>query len=509
MRCLLGLDIGTTSTIGILITVDGRVLAMATRPATLSAPHPGWAEEDPEEWWANVCALVPDLLAQAGIGADAIAGIGVAGMLPATILLDDAGRLLRPSIQQSDGRTGAEVAEIAAEMPEADFVARTGNGINQQLVGSRIRWIARHEPDVHARIATVVGSYDFINLKLTGARGVERNWALEAGFLDIATQDIADDLVALAHLPRDAVPPVRSSADVIGAVTPEAATATGLAVGTPVAGGAADHIASAFVAGVIDPGDVLLKFGGAADILIASETARPDPRMFLDFHLVPGRFMPNGCMATGGSGLNWFVDTFAGGIAAEAAARGQSVHAHLDALAAEVGPGAGGVLVVPYLLGEKTPVHDPDARGIVTGLGLNHGLGHLWAALLEGYGYAFRHHVDVFNDMGFETRRFLASDGGAQSDVWMQACADILGAPIARLEGHPGSCLGAAWAAAIATGAATDWAGVQQFVSAGQRFSPRAEHAALHRARYAAFRASYAAIAGIRAGRRAHLADGA
>ena len=152
MTCVIGLDIGTTSTIGILIALPDRVLATATRPVSFSTPHPGWAEENPDEWWRNVCAIVPELIATAGIAAYDIAGVGVTGMLPAVVLLDNEDVLLRPSIQQSDGRCGAQVAELATELDEADFVRRTGNGINQQLVAAKLRWIERHEPQVFARI---------------------------------------------------------------------------------------------------------------------------------------------------------------------------------------------------------------------------------------------------------------------------------------------------------------------------------------------------------------------
>lgn len=493
MRYVIGLDIGTTSTIGIVLDVsNSKVLATATRPVTLRSPRQGWAEEDPEQWWTNLCEIVPEILAASGIDKSAIAAIGTTGMLPATVLLDDGGAVLRPSIQQSDGRTGAEVREIAAEISESAFIERAGNGINQQLVASRIRWVERHEPEVFARIATVFGSYDYINWRLTGERAVEQNWALEAGFVDVTKDELADDLIALAHLRRDMIPDKVKSADIVGKITAEAARQTGLAEGTPVVGGAADHIASAYAAGVLGAGDVLLKFGGAADIMVATDTARPDPRMFLDYHIVPGLFMPNGCMSTGGSALNWFIAQFAKFEAEKAGELGLSPHQYLDQLASGTGPGADGVLFVPYLLGEKTPIHDPEARGTILGLSLNHDIRHLWRALLEGYAYAFRHHIEVFNEMGLTTTRFLASDGGSKSRLWMQICADALQVPIRLLTGHPGSCLGAAWVAAMGSGATDDWAGVANCVSYGEEFLPDPDRKDGYDAGYARFRAAYA-----------------
>ena len=202
MPCVLGLDIGTTSTIGILIRPPDETLALASRPVTLRSDHIGWAEEDPEQWWSNVGEIVRELLHATGVSAADIAAVGVTGMLPAVVLLDSAGRLLRPSIQQSDARCGAEVEELRAEIDEKAFLAKAGNGINQQLVAAKLRWIERHEPEIFARIATVFGSYDYINWRLTGERAIEQNWALEAGFVDLATHAIDDALVALAHIPR-------------------------------------------------------------------------------------------------------------------------------------------------------------------------------------------------------------------------------------------------------------------------------------------------------------------
>lgn len=495
MACLLGLDIGTTSTIGILIQLPGTVLGIAARPVTLQAPHAGWAEEDPEQWWANVGTITRHLLAKAGRDAGELAGIGVSGMLPAIVLLDESGRLLRPSIQQSDGRCGAEVEAMRAERDETAFLARAGNGINQQLVGAKIRWIERHEPKVFERIATVFGSYDYINWRLTGERAVEQNWALEGGFVDIALHEIDDELVGFAHVRRDALPRKTLSHEILGHVTRAAAEATGLPEGTPVVGGAADFIASALGAGLTRPGDVLLKFGGSIDVLIATDKARPDRRMYLDYHLVPGLFVPNGCMSTGGSGLNWFAATFAGGERAAAEAAGLTLHQHLDRLAEATPPGADGVRILPYFLGEKTPIHDPDARGVFAGLSLTHGLGHLWRAMLEAYAYAIRHHVEVLNDMGHQTERFLVSDGGANSRTWMQIVANVLQRPVQRMAGHPGSCLGAAWTAAIGTGQTADWSGVARFVAMSETLAPEPSTASVYAEGYRTFRDLYHRVA--------------
>jgi xylulokinase len=496
MTCVIGLDIGTTSTIGILIRLPATVLRTVSRPVTLHVPHPGWAEEDPAQWWQNVCEICRDLAGTDGIAPGEIAAIGVSGMVPAVVLLDAQGNVLRPSIQQSDGRCSAEVAAMKSEVDEAVFLARAGNGINQQLVGAKLRWIETNEPDVFARIATVFGSYDYINWRLTGNRAVEQNWALEAGFIDLANHEISADLVAFAHCKLAALPPKIGSAAIHGTITTQAATITGLPPGIPVIGGAADMIASALVAGITAPGTVLLKFGGAIDVLVATATFTPDPRMFLDYHLIPGLYMPNGCMSTGGSGLNWFASTFAGGERIAAAAQGLTLLQHLDQLAAQRPPGAEGLTILPYFLGEKTPIHDPAARGMLAGLTLSHDVGHVWRALLEAYAHAIAHHVEVLRDMGHATERFVVSDGGAESKLWMQIVADVLQQKLYRLHGHPGSCLGAAWAAAIGAGLASNWADIAHFTSFRDEILPHPAQAEIYLKAYRTFRELYKRTSG-------------
>lgn len=453
---VVGLDIGTTSTVAVVMRPGGEVLASASRPARLFSPEPGFAEADPAEWWDNARATLREAVAAAGV---APAGICVTGMLPAVVLLDEAARPLRRSLQQSDARCVRELAELSAEIDEAAFLAATGQGVTQQLVAPKLRWIARHEPDVFARVRHVLGSYDYINARLTGRLTVERNWALEAGFVSLATHALDSKLTALSGLPASAFPPLVAAHERIGAVSAEAAAVTELPEGAAVFGGAADHIASALAAGLAESGDVLLKFGGAGDVIAISDHAEPDRRLFLDYHLVPGLYAPNGCMAASGSLLRWLAALIGGGLA------------ELDAEAAAVPPGAEGVRILPYFLGEKTPVHDALARGTITGLSFSHGRGHIWRAALEAVACGFRHHLDVLADQGRAARRLFASDGGSRSDVWMQIVADICGQPVSTLADAYGSSVGAAWVAAVGLGLA-DWGDVAGARRLGKTFAP-------------------------------------
>lgn len=490
MALLLGLDIGTTSTIGIIIDDQGATLAVESRPVTFHSDHANWAEEDPQQWWANIGEICRALIAKAGISPADISGIGVTGMLPAVILLDKSGKPLRRSIQQNDARATAELDQYRAAMPEDEFLRLSGTGYSQQLVGPKLMWLRRHEPEVFRRAKHVVGASDYVTHRLTGSLQVEHNWALESGFVAIANGNYDPRLLALANFDASMLPPIRKSHEIVGAITAEAARHTGLKPGTPVVAGCADHVASAFVCGASGNGDLVIKFGGAGDILLSSDKPVTDRRLFIDYHIVPGLYFPNGCMAASGTFLNWIVANWAGGETEAARAAGLSIHQWLDRKAADVAP-ENDLLFLPYVLGEKTPLMDPHARGTLVGLGLHHDLRHVWRAALEGVVFGFRHHVDVFGECGLSVAQVFAADGGAASDLWLQIAADALGRPVYRIDRHPGSCLGAAFVAAIGTGVLTDWSDIGRYVARGRCFEPVARASAALDAKYALWRDTY------------------
>jgi xylulokinase len=496
MALLLGLDIGTTSTIGIVIDGEGATLAIESRPVTFHSDHPNWAEEDAGQWWANVGEICRALIAKAGIAPGDIAGIGVTGMLPAVILLDADGKALRRSIQQNDARATAELEQYRAAMPESRFLSLTGTGYSQQLVGPKLMWLRRHEPGVFARATQVLGASDYITYRLSGSLQVEHNWALESGFVNIATGAYDERLMTLAGIDTGLLPPILRSHDIVGAVTAEAARHTGLRPGTPVAAGCADHVASAFVCGASGNGDLVIKFGGAGDILLSSDRPVADRRLFIDHHIVPGLYFPNGCMAASGTFLNWIVANWAGGELPAAKQAGVSIHQWLDRKAAEV-PVENDLLFLPYVLGEKTPLMDPHARGTLVGLGLHHDLRHVWRAALEGVVFGFRHHVEVFAECALDVRQVFAADGGAASDLWLQIAADALNRPVWRIDRHPGSCLGAAFVAGMGVGVLKDWSEIGRYVARGRCFQPRASAVTALDAKYALWRDTYERLRGL------------
>jgi xylulokinase len=476
MSHLLGIDIGTTATKAVVLDPRGPE-AEAERPAHLHSPQPGWAEEDTEEWWGNVRELTRELAA----GRE-IAAVGFSGMVPCVILLDEDGRVLRRSIQQNDARTGEEIPELRERLADARVLERTGSPITQQSVGPTLMWLAKHEPAVWSRARTVLGSYDLMVFRLTGERGIESNWALESGLYDLDTGTVAADIVGAAGADPSLLPPIHRPDEIVGRVTKEAAAATGLRPGTPVVAGSADHVASAFAAGIVEEGDLLVKLGGAGDILLATEEPLIDPRLYLDFHLVPDRYLPNGCMAASGSLIRWFQANVAGGASL----------VELDREAEAAGPGAGGIVALPYFLGEKTPVNDPGARGAFIGLHLGHERGHLFRAVLEAIAFGFRHHVDVFLERGHPPRRVRVTNGGARSAVWPQVTADVLGMPLERLAVVGGSAVGAAFAAGIGVGTFSGWKEIERFVEIRDVVEPR-EYGVYGEA-YRRYRALYPAL---------------
>lgn len=477
MTLLLGIDVGTTATKAVLLDPNHGPVAEAARPVQLHSPHPGWAEEDTEDWWRNICELTRELVSDRQVAA-----VGVSGMVPCVILLDEEGGVLRRSIQQNDARAVEEISDLRRRLVDARVLERTGSPITQQSVGPTLMWLAGHEPDVLGRAGTVLGSYDLAAFRLTGERGVEANWALESGLFDLETGRWAEDIVAAVGVDPSLLPPIRRPDEIVGHVTPEAARETGLRTGSPVVAGSADHVASAFAAGIIDEGDLLVKLGGAGDILLATGEPLVDERLYLDFHLVPRKFLPNGCMAASGSLIRWFQTELAGGASLE----------QLDREAEETEPGAGGIVALPYFLGEKTPVNDPAARGAFVGLHLGHRRGHLFRAVLEATAFGFRHHVDVFVERGHPPRGVRVTNGGAGSRLWTQVTADVLGMPLEKLASHGGSALGAAFVAGMGAGSFSDWHEIERFVSVADVVEPQNHDA--YDTPYRIYRALYPAI---------------
>ncbi len=438
---LVGIDVGTTG-VKILV-VDPAVgqIAQVTRANRLESPYAGWAEADPAQWLANVEAglreLSPSLVGRP------IAAIAATGMVPAIVAIDAAGSPVRAAILQNDARATAEVEALAEALASTDAHAMTGSLPSQQSVAPKAMWLERREPDAWAQARLVVGSYDWILMALGAEPHVEANWALESGLFTLSGDVFAPAVEVVPGL-SDRLAPVRRSGEVVGQLRGDLAQRVGLPADIPLVVGGADHVLSAYTAGLREPGDWLVKLGGAGDILAVSREAVTDARFFLDEHPVEGLWLPNGCMATSGSLVRWVQQLLRiGDLAA------------MDDEAA-VRPPAD-ILCLPYFLGEKTPRNDPDLRGVVAGLHLGHSAADVYRSALEGIAFGFRHNADVLRSRGIVLDHATVTNGGATSRLWKLIHASVLGVPLRTIRNHPGASLGAAFVAGIGVGTFAEW----------------------------------------------------
>jgi xylulokinase len=467
----------------VLLDADVGIVASAVREVALFSDHQGWAEADHGEWWNAVCALVPRLLDIAAAPNSDVAAVAVTGMVPAILCLNSDGEPLRRAILQNDARATKEIDEVRAALGAFDLLARTGSVLSQQSVAPTALWLSRHEPDVWSKTASVQGSYDWLARALGASAHVEYNWAIESGLYDFDGDPI-EVIQEATSVTWPRLLDVASPGEVIGEVSASAAVATGLRAGTTIVVGGADHVLSAYGAGLVDQGDCLIKLGGSGDVLAVSDEQFLDARLYLDRYPIPGKWLPNGCMATSGSILRWEQGLFDGVALAE-----------LDDAAAQSAPGA--LVTLPYFLGEKTPLHDPDLRGTVVGLHLGTTRGDLHRSFLEAIAYGFRAHFDVFAQDGLVLGRPRVTNGGSTSRLWREILADVLNRDLVSIVDHPGASYGAAVVAGIGVGVIADWSYVIGALGEGEIISPRAANVAIYDERYLQFHQLYEATSSL------------
>ncbi|MBM9467677.1 FGGY-family carbohydrate kinase [Nakamurella leprariae] len=452
---LLGIDLGTGSSKAVLARADGTVVtsAVVPRPNSVVMARPGWAEVDPVGvWWADVVRLCRELLPQAA--GSPVVGVCVSGVGPCLVLCDETDTPVRPAILYGiDTRATAEIDELTDRFGADAVLARGGTALSTQAVGPKALWVQRHEPEVWGRAARWYNSSSFVVRRLTGEYVLDHHTASQCDpAYDLAAQDWYrpwyDDVFALPA-PRLAWP-----AEVIGAVTPVAAEQTGLPAGTPVCAGTVDAWAEAFSAGVRQPGEVMLMYGSTMFFVAVAEPQQlagaRDPLLWTTAGVEPGTLTRAAGMSTSGSLTGWVAD-LVGGVPFE----------QLVAEASQVPPGSDGLLLLPYFAGERTPVFDPQARGVVAGLHLRHTRAHLFRAVYEGIGFGIRQILELLDAPAGTVSRLVAVGGGTKGSLWTQIVSDITGREQTVPEQAIGASYGDALLAAIGTGlvpAATDWA---------------------------------------------------
>lgn len=439
---VLGVDIGTSSSKGALVSTSGELLATATRDHAVQRPAPGHVEIDATVWWREFVDITAELLD--GDEVDVIA-VGVSGMGPCTLLTDADGAPLRAAILYGvDTRAGAEIERLDARYTPEAVVERCGSALTSQAVGPKIAWVAEHEPHAYAGAARLFMPSSYLVWQLSGCYVLDHHSASQSVPLYDSRanawhgpwwDDIAGSIL---------VPALAWSGDVVGEVSSEAASQTGLASGTPVIAGTIDAWAEAASVDALDPGDLMLMYGTTMFLINTVNEPLSAPPLWGTVGLQPGRYHLAGGMATSGAITAWLR-----------ALLGSDGYGPLVAAAEQSGPGANGLVMLPYFAGERTPFEDPDARGVIAGLTVTHTAGDLYRAALEATAMGVRHNIEAFRAAGATIDRVVAVGGGTTS-LWTQIVSDVTGLTQEVHTHTLGACYGSARLAAEAVGVGTD-----------------------------------------------------
>ncbi len=474
---LFGVDVGTSGVKGVAIDPEGSVLARVEEGYPLSTPQPGWAEQDPADWLSATDSVLGQLRSSVG----APAGIGLSGQMHGLVALDAGGDVLRPAILWNDQRTGAECAEIERTIGLERLISLTGNRALPGFTAPKLLWLRRHEPDVYARIARIALPKDYVRLRLCGEHATDVSDASGTLLLDVAGRRWSEEVMAALSLDPAWLPRVLESPSV-SAVSAD---------GVPVAAGAGDQAAGAVGVGVDGPGPVSVALGTSGVVFAALEAFAADPaaRVHAFCHAVPGAWHAMGVMLSAAGSLRWVRDTIAPGVGYD----------ELMREAAAWPPGTEGLLFLPYLVGERTPHADPDARGAFTGLSIRHDRGALVRAVLEGVAFGLRDSLDLISELGGNPALGRVSGGGARSEEWLLIVASVLELPLERVAVDEGAAFGAAILGGVAAGVWPDVrAAVAATVRASSRIEPVPEWVEIYRERRARFQALYPALREIR-----------
>ena len=484
----LGLDVGTSGVKALLMRSTGGVVATTTVPLRLGTPRPGWAEQDPDDWWRAVGAATRMLLAENP--GSSVAAVGISGQMHSSVFLDAHGDVIRPALLWCDGRTTQECREIAERAGgEAGLRDLVGNAALEGFTLPKVLWLRRHEPSAFARLSKVLLAKDYVRYRLTGALASEPSDASGTLLFDTARRRWSDAMFALVDLPRSLVPELGESAEILGRVTDAAATFTGLAAGTPVVGGGGDNACGAAGVGAVAAGHTVASWGTSGTVLAPMDEPRVDPgmRAHTFCHVAPDRWYLIGVVLSAGSAFAWFRDQFA----REYADTDEASRVLRDE-AATVAPGADGVTFLPYLQGERTPHRDASLRGALLGLSLAHTRAHLARAVLEGVTFALRDSLEILRELGLTADEMLLTGGGARHALLRQLQADVFGLPVATVNREEGSAYGAALLAAVGAGAYPDLDAAARATvtrTAADPPDPRAQ--ALYGPLYARFRLAF------------------
>ena len=486
---LLGMDVGTGGTRAVLTDHHGKVVASAAvEHAPFRSPHPGWAEQDPEDWWRAAQGAIREVLAAAG--SPPIEAVGLTGQMHGAVMLDAAGEVLRPSLIWCDQRTDEQCDWLHAEIGRERLIELTANPALPNFTLTKLLWVRKYEPEIFSRIAHVLCPKDYVRYRMTGTYAMDVQEASGTLLLDVANRRWSSEVARIAGIPESWLPQLFESQEVCGKVSEGGAGGTGLAAGTAVVAGAGDQGAGAVGMGILAPGSVSATIGTSGVVFAATAAPTRDPlgRLHTFCHAVPGRWHVMGVTQAAGLSLRWLRDTVAPG----------AEYGVLTAEAALVPAGSDGLLWTPYLLGERTPHLDSTARAALVGLTAGHTRGHLVRAVLEGVAYSLKDTFTLFAELGIPVKGVRLGGGGARGPLWREIQASVYGYTTDVLVAEEGGAFGAALLAGVGAGVWPDLeAACSEAIEVAQRIEPDPKLVERYSKGYEAYRKVYPALKGI------------
>ena len=490
---VLGIDVGTGGTRALIIDEKGRLISSATEEhEPFASPQIGWAEQRPEDWWRATGVAVRKALGNANLSGEQIACVGFSGQMHGAVMLDDSDAVVRPALIWCDVRTEKQCQDFTAKVGAERLIQLTCNPALPNFTLTKFLWVRENEPKNWRRVSSVMLPKDYVRFRLTGDRAIDMADASGTLLLDVAHRRWSKEILQAAEIDESLLPKLYESPDVCGQVSAAGAAATGLKVGTPVVAGAGDQAAGATGVGIVTPGAVSATIGTSGVVFAATDRPALDAkgRLHTFCHAVPGRWHVMGVTQAAGQSLRWFRDRFGAG-----ADDGRDPYERLTAEAAKVPVGSDGLLWAPYLMGERTPHLDPNARGALIGLTASHTRGHVVRSILEGVAFSLRDSFTLFAEMKVPVTKIRLGGGGARSSLWRQIQADVYGHEVEIVEAEEGAAYGAAILAGVG---AQVWSSVDaacnEVVRVAQRVPPQADAVKQLNASYAAFRRMYPAI---------------
>jgi len=451
---LIGIDLGTSGVKTVLFDEGGKPIASSTVEYPLYQPNLGWAEQDPEDWWKATCESINNVVLKSGVDKREIKGVGLSGQMHGAVLLDKTDKVLRNAIIWCDQRSAAECEQITGLVGKERLVEITANPALTGFTASKIMWIKNNEPRIFEKTARILLPKDYIRLRLTGEYATEVSDASGMQLMNIAKRQWSSEILSKLEIPQSMLGKMHESQEVTGRVTACAAAMTGLNEGTIVVGGAGDQAAGAVGNGIVKPGVVSSTIGTSGVVFAYTDklTIDPEGRVHTFCHAVPNTYHIMGVTQGAGLSLKWFRDNFCIEEMITSELSNIDVYKLLDAEADNIAPCSDGLIYLPYLMGERTPHLDPNAKGVFFGLTAKHTKPHFVRSIMEGVTFSLKDCLEIITEMGVEVSEIRASGGGGKSNIWRQMQADVFGKSICRISSDEGPALGVAILAGVGAG---------------------------------------------------------